>query len=60
MPSCYLEGDSVPGVDHAARHLVGGEAELGEARVVQQLRGQDVDRALPEIGYLGICYEKIF
>ena len=39
----------MPGVDHAARHLVGGEAELGEARVVQQLRGQDVDRALPGI-----------
>ena len=49
MPRCYLEGDGVPGVDHAARHLVGGEAELGEARVVQQLRGQDVDRALPGI-----------
>ena len=45
----YLEGDGMPGVDHAARHLVGGEAELGEARVVQQLRGQDVDRALPGI-----------
>ena len=43
----FLKSDGVPCVDHAARHLVGGEAELGETRVVQQLRGQDVDRALP-------------
>ena len=49
MASCYLEGDGVAGVDHAARHLVGGEAELGEARVIQQLRRLDVDRTLPRI-----------
>ena len=36
----------MPGVDDAALHLVGGEAELLQPRVIQQLTGADVYGAL--------------
>ena len=42
----HLEGDGVPSVDDAALHLVGGETELLQPRVIQQLARADVNGAL--------------
>ena len=36
----------MPGVDDAALDLVGGETELPQSRVIQQLPGADVDGTL--------------
>ena len=39
----------MPGVDDAALHLVGGQTELLQARVIEQLAGADVDGALSSL-----------
>ena len=36
----------MPGVDDAALHLVGGQTELPQPRVIKQLSGADVDGTL--------------
>ena len=52
------EGDGVAGVGHPPAHRVGGEAELLQAGVVQQLRGLDVygtlSQPLVTLGPLGV------
>ena len=43
----HLECDCVAGVDDAALHPVGGETELLQPWVIQQLARADVNRTLP-------------
>ena len=49
-----LECSSVAGVEDLPLHLVGCDEDLLQARVIEQLRWNKVNRTLPQT--LGICF----